>query len=73
MATRDEVMAALLALPEEDRADIVGAALNSLVDPGLLSDAWKEEIDRRSRQIDAGEVELIENEEVFARVRARLR
>jgi putative addiction module component (TIGR02574 family) len=73
MATRDEVMAALLALPEEDRADIVGAALNSLVDPGPLSDAWKEEIDRRSRQIDAGEVELIENEEVFARVRARLR
>jgi putative addiction module component (TIGR02574 family) len=73
MATRDEVMAALLALPEEDRADIVGAALNSLVDPGPLSDAWKEEIDRRSRQIDAGEVELIENEEVFAQVRARLR
>lgn len=73
MTRVDEVRAAVLALPEEARAEIIDAALASLFDPGPLSDAWKAEIDRRSRQIDSGEVELIDNDEVFARVRARLR
>lgn len=73
MTQVDQVKAAVLALPEEARAEIIDAALSSLFDPGPLSDAWKAEIDRRSRQIDSGEVELIDNDEVFARVRARLR
>jgi putative addiction module component (TIGR02574 family) len=69
----EDVMAAVLALPEEDRVEIIDAALASLADPGPLSEEWKAEIDRRSREINSGEVELIKNEEVFARVRARLR
>ena len=69
----EEIKAAVLALPEEARAEVIDAALESLLPAPPLSDAWKAEIDRRSREIDAGEVELIPNEEVFAQVRARLR
>jgi len=67
----DDVKAAVLALPEEERGEIIDAALDSLFDAGPLSDAWKAEVDRRSREIDAGTVELIGNDEVFAQVRAR--
>jgi hypothetical protein len=38
-----------------------------------LSDEWKRELDRRGAQIDAGEVEMIDHDEVMAWVRARLR
>jgi hypothetical protein len=44
----------------------------SVLDPGPLSEAWKAEIDRRSREFDSGEDELIDNHEVFARVRTWL-
>lgn len=44
--------------------------MESLVDPGPLSDAWKAELDRREAEYEQGRAELIENEEVFARVRA---
>src|ERR1700745_979065 len=62
----DEIKAAVLALPEEARAEIIDAALDSLFGAAPLSDAWKAEIKRRSREIDEGAVELIENEEGFA-------
>jgi len=65
--------AAVLALPKEERARLIDAALVSLDDPGPLSPAWRAELERRGREIDDGEVELIDNDDVFAYVRARLR
>jgi putative addiction module component (TIGR02574 family) len=38
-----------------------------------LSHAWIAELDRRTAEYEAVRVELIDNEEVFARVRAGLR
>jgi putative addiction module component (TIGR02574 family) len=63
----------VLELDWAERVEIIEAVLASLPDPGPLSEAWKAELDRRSREIDSGEVELIDNEEVFAQVRAPLR
>lgn len=37
-----------------------------------MSDAWREEILRRCRAIDAGTVELLDAEEVFSRIYASL-
>ncbi|MFL5538091.1 MAG: addiction module protein, partial [Longimicrobiaceae bacterium] len=42
----------VLALPGEARAEIMDAALESLLPAPPLSDAWKAEIDRRGREID---------------------
>ena len=44
----------------------------SVLDLGPLSEAWKAELDRRSRELDSRKVEGIDNEEVFVRVRAWL-
>jgi putative addiction module component (TIGR02574 family) len=69
----EEIKAAILALPRQERAEIVGAAMESLVDPGPLSDAWKVELDRREAEYEQGKGELIDNDEVFAQLRASLR
>ena len=62
-------------LPETDRAELAGRLLESLhgePDEGVEA-AWAEEIERRIRQIDSGEVETIPWEEVRARLHARRR
>jgi putative addiction module component (TIGR02574 family) len=69
----DEIRAAVFALPEKVQAQLVDAVLENLLDPGPLSEAWKAELDRREAEYQAGKVELIDNDEAFARVRARLR
>ncbi len=69
----DTLTAAVLALPKEERARLVDAALTSFDDPGPLTPAWRAELERRGREIDEGMVELIDNEDVFEYVRARLR
>lgn len=61
-------------LPETDRAELAGLLLESLEgepDEGVEA-AWAEEIERRVRQIEAGEVKTIPWEEVRARLHARL-
>ena len=61
-------------LPEADRAELAGRLLESLhgePDEGLEA-AWAEEIERRVRQIDSGEVKTIPWEEVRAELYARL-
>jgi putative addiction module component (TIGR02574 family) len=69
----EEIKAAILALPRQERAEIVGAAMESLVDPAPLSDPWKAELDRREAEYEQGKAELIDNDEVFAQLRASLR
>ena len=61
-------------LPEGDRAELAGRLLESLhgePDEGVEA-AWAEEIERRVRQIDSGEVKTIPWEEVRAKLHARL-
>jgi len=61
-------------LPEIERAELTGMLLDSLEsdrDPGVEA-AWAEEIERRLRQIDSGEVKTIPWEEVRAKAYARL-
>ena len=63
-----------LQLPESDRAELAGRLLESLdgvPDEGVEA-AWAEEIERRIRQIDAGEVKTIPWQEVRAKLYARL-
>ena len=61
-------------LPEAERAELAGRLLESL--HGEPDDdveaAWAEEVERRVRQIDSGEVKTIPWEEVRAKVYARL-
>ncbi|HEU4559765.1 MAG TPA: addiction module protein [Longimicrobium sp.] len=73
MTRLEEIKAAVLSLTREDQAEIADAILANIADPGPLSDAWKAELDWRTAEVEAGQVELIDNEEVFSYVRARLR
>ncbi len=62
-------------LPENDRAELAGRLLQSLeeaADPGVEA-AWSEEIERRIRQIDSGEVKTVPWEQVRAELFARSR
>lgn len=61
-------------LPETERAELAALLLESIEgepDEGVEA-AWAEEVERRVRQIDAGEVETIPWEEVRAKLYARL-
>jgi len=61
-------------LPESERLELAEAILASSEPPvpEPTEDAWLAELHRRSRQIDAGEADLIPWPEVKKRVRARL-
>src|SRR5260370_24243085 len=61
-------------LAEEDRAELAGRLLETLdgePDEGVEV-AWAEEIERRVRQIDSGEVATVPWEEVRAKLHALL-
>jgi len=64
-----------LSLPEASRAQLVRCLLESLdqAEDGAIEQSWIEEANERCRQIDAGEVELLDGAEVMRELRARLR
>ena len=61
-------------LTERERAELAGLLLESLEgEPDEnVEAAWAEEIERRVRQIDSGEVETVPCEQVRAELYARL-
>ena len=61
-------------LPENDRAELAGRLLDSIIgEPDRNVElAWAEEVERRVREIDSGEVATIPWEEVRARLHACL-
>jgi putative addiction module component (TIGR02574 family) len=63
-----------LALPEQDRAALIDALADSIVDSGDddLSPDWKAEIARRIEAVEQGESHLIPGDEVEARIRQAL-
>jgi putative addiction module component (TIGR02574 family) len=74
-ASLDQVRQAALALPEEQRAQLVDALIATLKpeDAAPLDDAWLAEVERRSEDFDAGGVAAFSWEEVKERARQRCR
>src|SRR3990167_6124576 len=72
---KEKIEQELLALPRKERADIALRLIRSL-DEGVEEDVdayWKEELVRRSQEIDSGKAKLIPAEEVINRIRRRVR
>ena len=62
-----------LALPVEDRATLANRLYDSLAPEDTeVERAWAIEIERRVREIESGEAELIDGEKVMAEVRELL-
>lgn len=64
---------AVLALPADERADLVDMLLASLPVEPEIEAAWADELDRRLDEIESGRVKGVPAESVFADARARLR
>ncbi len=64
--TLDDLYQAALALPEEERAELADRLLGTLSPdvPSQLHPAWRDELKRRSAQIESGEVAPIPWDEV---------
>ena len=69
----DQVLQAALELPETDRAQLVEDLIGTLKpeDALPLDDAWLAEIDRRSREFDAGLAQPVAWSQVKERARRR--
>ena len=60
-ASKDDIFRTALGLPEAERADLIGALIDSLdaeVETGV-EQAWRAEIDRRSQELESGAVKSI--------------
>ena len=69
----EEVESAALQLPRTHRARLAERLIASLDEEDEVEAAWNEEIERRVREVDSGEVKLIPGKQVMDRIRARLR
>ena len=70
----EELFREAAGLPEAERAELAGKLLESIEgepEEGVEA-AWAEEVERRVRQIEVGEVQTIPWDEVRAKLRARL-
>ena len=68
--SRDDILRRALTLPERDRADLVGALIDSLdteVEEGVEK-AWRAELERRAQELDSGAVQSIPWEVVKGRL-----
>ena len=70
-----EIQRELSELSSEERAKLALALVESLEpeDEGDIAEAWRVEAERRYEQFKRGEVQAIPGDEVFARIRSRLR
>lgn len=68
---RDEIKAAALTLPADERYALAGELLEDPEFAADVSPSWSDEINRRVAEIDAGQVEMIPAEQVFGGLRAR--
>jgi len=71
----EALMTAAMTLSDRERAKLASDLMASLDGPGEkdVVEAWDVEICRRINEIEAGEADLLDVEEVLARARARLR
>lgn len=76
MATRAQLVEALLEFPASDRAEAARTLLESLDredadDPIGVDAAWRQEIARRVQEIESGDVELEDGPSALRRLRDR--
>jgi putative addiction module component (TIGR02574 family) len=73
-STYDRIAEEALQLPLDERSKLAGKLLESLDDGDdvEISPEWREELQRRVRDIDEGRAKLIPHDEVMQRVKARL-
>lgn len=69
-ATLETVEAAALQLSAGERAELIERLIDTVLPPPPLHPAWEAEIARRVAEMDAGLVEGIPAEQVFAKMRA---
>lgn len=70
-ATLEKVQAEAMKLPPEERAELADRLWASLEPQEEIDAAWDAEIERRVRQLEAGEVETIPHETIIAELRAK--
>jgi putative addiction module component (TIGR02574 family) len=66
--TRERLEVEARSLPREERARLAEALLASLEEEAEIEQAWRDEIRKRAAQLDAGTVEAIPAERVFAEI-----
>lgn len=69
--TFDQILAEARALPAEQQERLVDELAAGLHKAADLSPEWKREIRRRIEQIEHGEVELIDGDQVLRELRER--
>lgn len=69
-----KLLEAVLELPDDERADVAGALLESLDAPAEegVEEAWADEIKRRIEEVESGAVKTIPWEEARHRLRQTL-
>lgn len=69
----EEMEAALLKLPNQERARLAEVLIASLDEENEIANAWADEAERRLAELRSGAVQGVPAEDVFARIRARIR
>ena len=69
-ASLETVEAAAMQLSAEERGELIERLIDTVLPSPPLHPAWEAEIARRVAEMDAGVVEAIPAEEVFAEMRA---
>ncbi len=69
-STAKKILDEALALPQEEREELVGALTSSL-EPVELSSEWEAEIAHRVRKIESGEAVFQDADEHLQRLRAK--
>jgi putative addiction module component (TIGR02574 family) len=75
VATPHKLVTEVLALPADEREEVLRALLESLDEPGTdpgYEQAWDEEIERRARDDDEGADVFVDSAEVFREMRAEI-
>ncbi|MGH7551810.1 MAG: addiction module protein [Longimicrobiales bacterium] len=68
----ERVKADALRLPIHERARLAEQLIASLDEDSEIEAAWAEEIERRMEEVRAGKVELLDADQVLAKLRNRL-
>jgi putative addiction module component (TIGR02574 family) len=70
MVTAEEIEEAALKLPRDELGALIERLVASTADEWDEDPQWRQEILRRSGEIEAGTAQTVSAEEVFARMRA---
>lgn len=69
----EQIAAAALQLPPEDREVLLEMLIASLPPEPGYDEAWSNELDRRMAEVEDGTAELVPGEVVFARLKSNLK